>query len=290
MKNIFSETFTLSNGVKIPKLALGTWLMEDAEAEEAVRQAVKIGYRHIDTAQAYGNEAGVGRGVLGSGIPREDLFVTSKVAAENKTYDSAAKSIDESLERSGLDYFDLMIIHSPQPWVEVNQSDDRHFEGNVEAFRAMEDAMKAGKLRAIGVSNFLKEDIDNLIRNCSTKPMINQILAHISNTPLDLIRYCQSNGIVVEAYSPVAHGVVLNNPDIAKIAQKYGVSVAQLCLRYCLQLDMVILPKTANPEHMKENAALDFMISDEDMETLKNFEPIKDYGDSSGFPVYGGKI
>lgn len=290
MKNIFSETFTLSNGVKIPKLALGTWLMEDAEAEEAVRQAVKIGYRHIDTAQAYGNEAGVGRGVLSSGVPREDLFVTSKVAAENKTYDSAAKSIDESLERSGLDYFDLMIIHSPQPWVEVNQSDDRHFEGNIEAFRAMEDAMKAGKLRAIGVSNFLKEDIDNLIRNCSTKPMINQILAHISNTPLDLIRYCQSNGIVVEAYSPVAHGVVLNNPDIAKIAQKYGVSVAQLCLRYCLQLDMVILPKTANPEHMKENAALDFMISDEDMETLKNFEPIKDYGDSSGFPVYGGKI
>ncbi|MGI6212792.1 MAG: aldo/keto reductase [Anaerovoracaceae bacterium] len=290
MKNIFSETFTLSNGVKIPKLALGTWPMEDAEAEEAVRQAVKIGYRHIDTAQAYGNEAGVGRGVLGSGVPREDLFVTSKVAAENKTYDSAAKSIDESLERSGLDYFDLMIIHSPQPWVEVNQSDDRHFEGNVEAFRAMEDAMKAGKLRAIGVSNFLKEDIDNLIRNCSTKPMINQILAHISNTPLDLIRYCQDNGIVVEAYSPVAHGVVLNNPDIAKIAQKYGVSVAQLCLRYCLQLDMVILPKTANPEHMKENAALDFTISDEDMETLKNFEPIKDYGDSSGFPVYGGKI
>ena len=135
---MLQEKITLSNGVKIPKLGLGTWFIPDDQAAEAVRQAASIGYRHIDTAQAYGNEAGVGAGVKSCGISREDMFVTSKVAAEHKTYESAARSIDESLMKMGLDYLDMVIIHSPQPWAEVNQSENRYMEGNREVFKKYE--------------------------------------------------------------------------------------------------------------------------------------------------------
>ena len=287
---IYNETFTLANGVIIPRLALGTWFIDDSKAAEAVRNAVEIGYRHIDTAQAYGNERGVGEGVRTCGIARDEIFVTSKVAAEHKDYQSAANGINETLRKMGLDYLDMMIIHSPQPWKEVNQSDNRYVEGNREAWRALEDAYKAGKLRAIGVSNFLQGDIESLCGAAEIKPMVNQILAHISNTPFELINYCQQNGIIVEAYSPVAHGEALKNPAIKAMADKYSVSIPQLCIRYDLQLDMVVLPKTANPDHMRSNAELDFVISDEDMELLKNIEHIKDYGESSFFPVFGGKF
>ena len=287
---IFNETFELNNGVKIPKLALGTWLIGDDKAAKAVEEAIKIGYRHIDTAQAYGNEKGVGEGVRNSGISREEIFVTSKVAAENKSYASAMASIDKTLSKMNIGYIDMMIIHSPQPWVEVNQSENRYYEENKEVWRALEDALNAGKVRAIGVSNFLERDLDNLLPSCKIKPMVNQILAHISNTPFELIKYCRDNGIVVEAYSPVAHGEAMKNPIIAKTAEKYGVSVPQLCIKYDLQLDMVVLPKTVNPEHMKSNSELGFTISDEDMELLKNIERIKDYGNSSFFPVFGGKL
>ena len=287
---MYSKTLALSNGIVVPQLALGTWFIDDDKAAEAVREAVKIGYRHIDTAQAYANERGVGEGVRTAGIPREELFVTTKVAAEHKDYESAARSIDESLAAMGLDYLDMMIIHSPQPWVEVNQSDDRYFEGNLEVWRALTDAYKAGKIRAIGVSNFQKEDIDNIWDNAEVKPMVNQVLCHISNTPLGLIDYCQSKGTVMEAYSPVAHGEALKNPKIAEMAAKYGVTIPQLCIRYGLQLGMITLPKTANPEHMKSNADVDFEISSEDMEALKHVEKIKDYGDAGIFPVYGGKL
>lgn len=287
---IFEETFTLSNGVKIPKLALGTWLIEGAAAKNAVKNAIEIGYRHIDTAQAYGNEAEVGEGICESGIKRDEIFVTSKVAAENKSYSSAIESIDNSLYKSKLDYLDLILIHSPQPWKEVNQSDNRYYEENKEVWRAMEDALKAGKLRSIGISNFLEDDVKSITEDCTVKPMVNQLLAHISNTPLELIEYCQKQGIIVEAYSPIAHGEALKNPIIRKVSDNYGVSPAQLCLKYALQLDMVILPKTESVQHMRENAQLDFEISAEDMELLKNIEHIKDYGDSSFFPVYGGKL
>jgi diketogulonate reductase-like aldo/keto reductase len=287
---IYNETVTLANGVVIPKLALGTWLIDDDKAADAVRNAIEIGYRHIDTAQAYGNERGVGEGVRTCGVPREQIFVTSKVAAEHKDYKSAADGIDETLRKMELDYLDMMIIHSPQPWKEVNQSNNRYVEGNREAWRALTDAYKAGKLRAIGISNFLQGDIESLCEAAEVKPMVNQILAHISNTPLELIKYCQDNGIVVEAYSPVAHGEALKNPAIKAMADKYGVSVPQLCIRYDIQLGLIVLPKTANPDHMRSNAELDFVISDEDMEFLKNIEHIKDYGDHSFFPVFGGKF
>ena len=287
---ILSETYNMNNGLEIPKLALGTWLIDDDKVAEAVRQAIKIGYRHIDTAQAYGNERGVGKGVRTCGISRDQIFVTSKVAAENKTYESTSNSINETLRKMNLDYIDMMIIHSPQPWVEVNQSDNRYFKENRQVWKAMEDAVEVGKVRTIGVSNFLEDDIDNILSGCKINLAVNQILAHISNTPLKLIDYCKNKGILVEAYSPIAHGEILKNESIIKMAEKYKVTVPQLCIKYDLQLGMVVLPKTSNPEHMQSNADLDFIITDQDMETLKNIEPIEDYGKSGIFPVFGGKL
>lgn len=283
----FSQSAELANGVKIPRLGLGTWEIPDKQAGEAVRHAVKLGYRHLDTAQAYGNEAGVGSGVLSCGIPREELFITSKVAAENKTYQSAAESIDKTLVTMGLDYLDMMIIHSPQPWAEW-RSEKRYFQENKEVWRALEDAYQAGKLRSIGVSNFLIDDLQSLLANCRTKPMVNQILAHIGNTPTELMDFCREQGILTEAYSPIAHGAILNNASLADMAARYGVSVPQLCIRYVLQLGAVALPKTANPAHMQANAELDFEISDTDMKTLRDLSA-RDYGEFSHFPVFSGK-
>ena len=285
---ILKETYTLENGVQIPKLGLGTWFIDDDKAAEAVRAAVKLGYRLIDTAQAYGNERGVGEGVRTCGIPRAELFVASKVAAELKTYASAAKSIDETLEKMGLDYLDQMIIHSPQPWNEF-RVEKRYFEENKEVWRALEDAQAAGKVKVIGVSNFLKDDLENLLGSCRVKPMVNQILLHISNTDLELVEFCKAQGIQVEAYSPIAHGEALKNPAVAEMAKKYSVSAAQLCIRYVLQLGAIALPKTANPDHMANNADVDFTISEVDMQALKNMERIADYGEFNGFPVFSGK-
>lgn len=278
---------TLSNGIKIPVLGLGTWFIDDDKVDNAVISAVKIGYRHIDTAQAYGNEKGVGAGIKNCGISREDLFVTSKVAAEAKTYDAAAKSIDESLEKMGLQYIDLMLIHSPQPWAEW-RDDKRYFEENIQVWKALEDAYMAGKIKAIGVSNFLIDDLENLLSHCEIKPMVNQLLIHIGNTPAELIVYCKEQNIVVEAYSPIAHGEALKNEIIVAMAQKYGVSVPQLCIKYVLNLGTVALPKTSNTEHMQNNTNLDFEISNEDMEVLKALN-FKDYGEYSYFPVFSGK-
>jgi len=180
---ILEETYTLSNGVQIPKLGLGTWMIENQKVGQAVKEAVNIGYRHIDTAQAYMNESGVGDGVRTCGVKREELFVTTKLAAEIKSYKKAVAAIDKSLKTMGLDYIDMMIIHSPQPWTKFREA-DRYLEGNREAWRALEEAYKAGKLHAIGVSNFEEPDLENILNSCTVKPMVNQILAHISNTPM----------------------------------------------------------------------------------------------------------
>lgn len=282
---ILQENYTLSNGVEIPKLGLGTWFISDDDVKGAVKAATEIGYRHIDTAQAYQNEAGVGEGVRASGVKREDLFVTTKLAAEVKSYKEGVASIDESLKRMGLDYIDMMIIHSPKPWAKF-QGDDRFEEGNREAWRALEEAYNAGKLRAIGLSNFEQADVENILKSCSVKPMVNQILAHISNTPQEAIAYAKSNDILIEAYSPIGHGELFKNKEVAEVADKYNVSVPQLGIRYDLQLGLLPLPKTANPDHMKNNAMVDFEISAEDMDRLKNMAPIEDYGEASKFPVY----
>lgn len=285
--DILNEVYTLSNGVKIPKFGLGTWMIPNKSAASAVRNAVALGYRHIDTAQAYMNEAGVGEGVRSAGVPREQIFVTSKVHAGHKTYDKAAASIDRTLEVMGLEYLDMMIIHAPQPWGKWRKK-ERFFEENVQVWKALEEAYKAGKLKAIGVSNFLKDDLQNILDHCEVKPMVNQILVHVGNTPMKLIEFCQKNDIVVEAYSPIAHGKALKNKDIQAMADKYQVSVPQLCIRYVLDLGTVALPKTANPDHMKENAEVDFSIDNKDLDKLKKIKPLK-YGILKLFPVYSGK-
>ena len=282
---ITNEFYTLANGIKIPKLMLGTWLLNDDEAEQAVKDAVNLSYVGIDTALAYGNHKGVGKGIRECGMAREKLFVTTKVVAEAKSYESAARAIDTALEELDIGYIDLIIIHAPQPWAEF-RGENRYFEENKQAWKALEDAYEAGKVKAIGVSNFLVDDLESLLADCRIKPMVNQVLAHISNTPFDVIDYCGKNGILVEAYSPVAHGAVIDNPELKAMADRYGVSVSQLCLKYDIQLGMVVLPKTANPAHMKENAELGFEISDEDMELLKNMKKIEDYGKDGFFPVF----
>lgn len=282
---MLNERFTLSNGVTIPKIGFGTWMIDDAKAAKYVQDAISVGYRHIDTAQAYANEAGVGEGLRLSGVDRKEIFVTTKLAAEIKNYEEAVTAIDESLNKLGLEYIDLMIIHSPKPWAEFQNDDDHFFDGNLEAWRALEEAYEAGKLRTIGVSNFEQVDLENLLTHAKVKPMVNQILAHIGHTPLDVIEFSQQNDILVEAYSPIAHGAMMKNEAITTMADKYQVSIPQLAIRYCLQLDLLPLPKTENVEHMKNNAEVDFTISTEDMEALKSIGRV-DYGDHSDIPVF----
>jgi len=283
---ILDETFTLANGHPIPKLGFGTWFIEDSAAAQAVGEAISIGYRNIDTAQAYGNERGVGEGVRSSGVPRGGLFISSKLAAEIKDYDGAVSAIDGSLAAMGLEYLDLMMIHSPQPWNDWRGGS--YAEGNREAWRALEEAHDAGKLRSIGVSNFEQADLENILDACTAAPSVNQILLHVGNTPTDLLDFCTENNMLVEAYSPIAHGEILQNAEVAAMAARYSVSVAQLCIRYALQLGTVPLPKTTNPEHMRTNADVDFVISDADMDTLHGMT-VTDYGKSGKFPVFSGK-
>lgn len=285
---VVNETYTLANGVKIPKLGLGTWMIDNEAVVQVVKDALDSGYRHIDTAQAYLNEEGVGRGLKESGVSREDIFVTTKLEGDIKNYEEAVKAIEKSLERLNVDYIDLMIIHSPQPW--ANFRDGNHyFEGNLEAWSALEEAYEAGKLRAIGVSNFEQVDLENLINNGKVKPMVNQVLAHITNVPTDVIEYCQSQDIIVEAYSPIAHGAILDHPIVKEMAEKYKASPAQLSIRYVLQLGTVALPKTTNKDHMKSNADIDFTISEVDMNTLNELPLIETYGDDQVMPVFSSQ-
>ena len=283
-----NEFFELSNGLKIPKVGLGTWLIDNDKVEEVVECALEAGYRHIDTAQAYGNEEGVGKAIRKSNIARQDLFITSKIAAEAKTYQEAYDSINETLNKMGLDYLDLMIIHSPQPWQEF-RDDNRYFKENKKVWKALETAYQEGKVKAIGVSNFLKDDLENILTSCQIKPMVNQILTHISNTKTELIKFCKENDILVEAYSPIAHGAILKNENIIAMANKYNVSVARLCIRYIIQLGLVALPKASSKEHLIDNLKVDFEITEEDMEVLKAIKTIEDYGQDDFFPVFSAK-
>jgi diketogulonate reductase-like aldo/keto reductase len=283
---VLNETYTLSNGLSIPKVGLGTWLIPDEEVASAVKSAIGVGYRHIDTAQAYGNERGVGEGIRSSGVPREQIFITTKVAAEIKNYDLAAASIDESLKKLDCGPADLIIIHCPQPWAEFRGA-KRYFKENKEVWKALEDAYLAGKVKSIGVSNFLIDDLENILEDCRIKPMVNQILLHIGETPSSLVKFCKQNDILVEAYSPIAHGKALNNEELARMAAKYGVTIPQLCIQYTLQQGTVSLPKSSNPDHIRSNVQLDYTISDEDMAALENIG--QDYGEDSRWPVFSRK-
>ena len=263
---IYQETYTLSNGNTIPKVALGTWQTPDEEAARVVKYALDIGYLHIDTAIAYGNEAGVGKGMKASGKPRESYYVTSKLPAEIKDYPTAVRYINESLARLDTPYLDLMLIHWPRPW--GGEPGKTYNEENLAIWKAFEEAYKAGRLKAIGVSNFSIEDLRNLLDNAEIKPMVNQIRVHIGHVPQELIDFCKANDILVEAYSPNATGRLSGKAEIAAMAEKYGVSVSQLANRFDLQLGVLPLPKSVHEEYIKQNTELDFVISDEDMKTL----------------------
>lgn len=281
---MITKEIKMYNGVKIPVVGYGTWLVDNSVAAEKVKMAIEEGYRHIDSAQAYGNEVGVGKGIKECGLKREDLFIVTKVQAEIKNYEDAKRSIDESLKRLNLDYVDLILIHCPQPWAEF-RGPKRYFKENIEVWKALEDAYKEGKARSIGVSNFLVDDLENIINNCEIKPMANQICCHIGHTLVDVIKFCHKNDIVVEAYSPIAHGRALENKVIQQMAEKYNVSVAQLCLQYTLELDTVTLPKASSREHMRDNINFDFHISQEDMIALMKLNEF-DYGEDAFWPVF----
>ena len=280
------KDIVLNNGNPIPVVGLGTWLIDNDKVAEVIKTAVKLGYRHIDTAQAYENEEGVGKGIRECGVSREELFVTTKVMAELKSYDSAYRSVIKSLEKMGLDYLDLILIHSPEPWREFRTSGKDYFKENAEVWRALEELHSEGKVKAIGVSNFHISDIENILKHCTVKPSVNQVLAHVGQVPFELIDYCRKNDILVEAYSPIAHGEAGRLEEVNEIAEKYGKTFAQICLKYLIQLGMVVLPKASSEKHLSNNYDLDFVITDEDMQVLNSVKPLDDYGAHDFFPVF----
>jgi len=261
-----AKHFTLANGDHIPTIGFGTWQIPDGDAAyDAVAAALAAGYRHIDTARAYDNEASVGRAIADSGIPRAEIFLTTKLPAEVKSYAGAVTSFEETITALGMDYVDLYLIHAPWPWSAIG-TDCR--AGNAEVWRAMEQIHDAGRARAIGVSNFKVADLTALLSGARLSPQVNQIRFFIGHTQPEVTAYCQANGMVVEGYSPLATGSILGNAEVFGIAQKYGRSVAQLCIRYVLQKGVLPLPKTTNPSRMSENVDIDFEISAEDITLL----------------------
>jgi diketogulonate reductase-like aldo/keto reductase len=261
-----TDTFTLSNGVKIPRIGFGTWQIPDGPpAYDSVAAALSAGYRHIDTARAYGNEASVGRAIRDSGIPRDQIFVTTKLPAEVKDYDRARASFETTMAALEMDYVDLYLIHAPWPWSQMGSD---HRTGNIAAWRAMEEIYEAGSARSIGVSNFNVDDLESLIAGSKLIPQANQIRFFVGHTQDKVTEYCKAHNILVEGYSPLATGAILDNPDVRRIADKYGRSVAQLCIRYLLEKDVLPLPKTTTPSRIRENADVDFDISGDDMAYL----------------------
>lgn len=263
---IKNEYFELSGGVKIPAIGFGTWQVKDgSEAYDSTIWALEAGYRHIDTARAYGNEESVGRAVRDSGIPREEIFVTTKLPSHIKTYDGAIEYFNQSLASLGLDYIDLYLIHAPWPWSNIGEDCT---EGNIEAWRAMIDIQKSGKVRAIGVSNFAVKDIKAIVEATGVKPAANQIRYFIGNRQDEITDYCQANGILIEAYSPLATGEIANHEMLKDTAAKYGVSIPQLCIRYCIEKGTLPLPKSVHKERIEANISVDFHIEKEDMDYL----------------------
>ncbi len=266
--SILNENYILSNGVSIPKIGFGTWQIPNNTAYKAVSDALKAGYRHIDTALAYKNEEGVGGALKESGLKREEVFITSKLPAETKGYDNTLKAFESTLTNLGVDVLDLYLIHAPWPWTDMGG--DYNSE-NVQSWKAFEKLYKDGRVRAIGVSNFSPDNIQAILDNCKIAPMANQIAFHVGRTQKEYVDFCISHNILIEAYSPLATGRALNNEQLKEIAATYNVSVAQLLIRYDLQKGTLPLPKTTSYDRMVENSMLDnFVISAVDMNTLNS--------------------
>lgn len=264
-----SSNYTLSNGYEIPCVGFGTWQTPDGEtAVASVKKAIEAGYRHIDTAAVYGNEESVGKAIRESGVTREDLFITSKVWNTERGYESTLKAFDVTMEKLGLDYLDLYLIH----WPASSSQFDNWVELNKETWRAMVELYQAGRIRAIGVSNFLVHHLEPLM-DAEVKPMVNQIEFHPGQMQEETVRFCKENGILIEAWSPLGTGRMLTNETLMAIAKEYDKSVAQLCVRWCLQNEVLPLPKSVTPSRIEENLnVFDFTIKDEDMETINAME------------------
>ena len=264
--NTLTDTFTLSNGVQIPCIGYGTWQTPDGNVtRECVKLALESGYRHIDTAFAYGNETSVGEGIKASGVKRQDIFVTTKHWVPERGYEKTLAAIDTSLKNLGLDYLDLYLIH----WPCVEKISPNWQEINAETWRGFERAYQDGKLRAIGVSNFEQRHLDPLWASATIKPMVNQLEFHPGYTQMENIRYNMEKGLLVQAWSPLGSGAVLNDETLKMMAARYNKSVAQLCVRFSLQNGILPLPKSTNATRIAQNAEVfDFTITDDDMQTL----------------------
>jgi len=266
------ETFGLANGVRIPRIGLGTWqIPEGAAAYDATLGALRSGYRHVDTARAYGNEASVGRAVRDSGLPRDEVFVTSKLPAEIKTADGAMRAFEATMAALGLERLDLYLVHAPWPWNDIGR-DCR--EGNRVVWKVLEGLYRGGRCRAIGVSNFDVADLASLAATWEVQPLVNQIKVYVGHAQHALTRHCQERGILVEGYSPLATGALVRHATLAPLARKYGVTVPRLCVRYVLQRDVLPLPKSTHPGFIAENADVDFVIGPEDMAYLDGLDQI----------------
>jgi len=261
-----TDVQTLSNGVEIPIVGFGTWQTPDGDvAKASVEAALAAGYRHIDTAAAYGNEESVGAGLKASGLNRHDYFLTTKLWNSDHGYQEALKAVDQSLLRLDTDYLDLYLIHWPNPAALRDQFDDQI----AETWRAMEEILKSGKARAIGVSNFRVHHFDMLMKTASVAPMVNQIFLNPSDLQPEVVAYNEAHNIISEAYSPLGTGKIFDVPALQKMAERYNKSVAQLVLRWSLQHDFVPLPKSVHADRINENAELfDFELSHHDMELI----------------------
>lgn len=265
------DTYTLANGVKMPCIGLGTYQSPDAVASAAVKDAMAAGYRLIDTAAAYGNERGVGQGIRISGVPREEIFVTSKLRNAAHGYQATLEAFDMTLSRLGLRYLDLYLIHWPNPI----QYRTTWQEATIGTWKAFEELYKAGRIRAIGVSNFMPHHIELLKAHCEILPMVNQLRLCPGVTQPEVVAYCKKNNILVEAYSPFGTGAIFKVPQMQQLAQKYGRSVGQICLRWSMQMGWLPLPKSANPDRVKENLnVFDFELEPEDVELIANLKGV----------------
>ena len=265
---IKNEFFILNNGIKIPAIGFGTWQVADGEeGYSSCLAALKAGYRHIDTAFAYGNEQSVARALRDSGLLRTEVFLTTKLPADIKTYEGAKEHFEASLKNLDTDYIDLYLIHAPWPWSDVGND---YTEGNIAAWRAMIDLYNEGKVRAIGVSNFHVKDIKAIVDATGFVPAVNQIRYFIGNTQNEITEYCQANGILVEAYSPLATGALVEHEKLITMAERYGVTIPQLCIRFCIENGTLPLPKSVNEARIKANLEVDFEISKEDMAYLNS--------------------
>ena len=274
-----ADCFVMHNGKTIPCIGYGTYKTSDGEVCDAVISAVKAGYRHIDTAAYYRNEEGIGRAVRECGIPREELFITSKVWNTDRGYEKTKKAFADSMERLGLAYLDLYLIHWP---ANKKQFGDEAKRINAETWRALEELYASGKVKAIGLSNFLPRHMEELMETAVVKPMVDQIEFHPGWAQLDVSEYCQKNDIVVEAWSPLGRNNVLDNKVLKSIGAKYGKEAAQICIRWVMQHGILPLPKTVNPDRMVKNAdVFDFELTAEEMKTI---DGLKDLGGQCALP------